>query len=185
MHALPPLQAILDQLARDSAEQSAWQSLYQRLWPYVFAIVSHRTRGDYDLAEDLSQEVFFRLLRLRPFDRVSSAEDFRRYLRRMALNVVRDEERKALRRAEKHLKSLEQELSAEYLAEHQSSELEAKELLDDARRPLSDDEVSLLELILAGASLAGIAGELGITYSAAGVRVHRLRRKIRQVLNED
>jgi DNA-directed RNA polymerase specialized sigma24 family protein len=48
---------------------------------------------------------------------------------------------------------------------------------------LHDDERRLLALLIEGHSLKDIASTLALSYSTAGVRVHRLRAKIAKLLS--
>jgi len=55
-------------------------------------------------------------------------------------------------------------------------------LLERLVRDLSDQDGKLLQFLALGASLDDVAAKFDITYSTAGVRVHRLKDKIKQLL---
>jgi DNA-directed RNA polymerase specialized sigma24 family protein len=50
-------------------------------------------------------------------------------------------------------------------------------------RGLDDKDRELLVLMLEGQNLLSISQRLGVQYSTAGVRLHRLRHKIRNLLS--
>ena len=77
----------LGQLRQSPSDEGAWRSIYSRLYPYVVAVAYRRVR-DKTIAEDIAQEVFVRIARLRPFDRIDDPEHFRAYVWRMAINVA-------------------------------------------------------------------------------------------------
>jgi DNA-directed RNA polymerase specialized sigma24 family protein len=58
----------------------------------------------------------------------------------------------------------------------------AAEVLETMANALSASELRLLQLLLDGATVAKVAEVFGCGYSTAGVRIHRLRRKIAQIL---
>jgi RNA polymerase sigma-70 factor (ECF subfamily) len=69
-----------------------FESLFRRLYPHLFRYLNRLT-GDPDLAEDVAQESFVRLL-----DRGLTEEEARLWLFTVATNLVRDGARKAARR---------------------------------------------------------------------------------------
>jgi len=61
---------------------------------------------------------------------------------------------------------------------------DAQLLLDQLRGGLSSDEAKLLKMLLLGYTIDEIAGRYGLKYSAAGVRIHRLREKLYSLSGE-
>lgn len=174
-----PLDSTLQRLADNRRNDRAWKRLVDRLWPYVLAIAMRRVRGRADLAEDVSQEVFLRLARLCPFDQLQSEEVFRAYLWRVTTNVSTTMLAQQARRGEVPLdpnlyvgtsSPTNEAVVADFFAW----------LLDG----LDDLDRKIMRLTAAGHSLAKIAEHLQITYSNAGVRRHRARQAIRELLRE-
>jgi DNA-binding NarL/FixJ family response regulator len=56
-------------------------------------------------------------------------------------------------------------------------------VLDDLVRRLEQHEGELLKLLVHGKSLREVADELRISYTAAGVRVFRLKKKVGMLLD--
>lgn len=176
------LAAALGRLRQSPSDDAAWRSIYRRLWPFVVAIAYSRVR-DKGTAEDIAQDVFVRIARLRPYNRVDGPEQFRAYVWRMAVNVANSYARSA-RRRERSLKELWNWGGRDppVVAAASDDRLVFKELLGLARDTIEPQDHRLLELLLEGRPLADVASELGLTYSAAGVRLHRLRQKLRKSL---
>lgn len=69
-----------------------FDSLFQKLYPSLFRYL-HRLTGDADVADDIAQEAFVRLLKQNLPD-----EEVRPWLFTVAMNLVRDHARKVERR---------------------------------------------------------------------------------------
>jgi RNA polymerase sigma-70 factor, ECF subfamily len=69
-----------------------FEAQFQKLYPSLFRYL-HRLTGDADVAEDIAQETFVRLLR-----QSLPAEEVRPWLFTVAMNLVRDHARKTERR---------------------------------------------------------------------------------------
>jgi RNA polymerase sigma-70 factor, ECF subfamily len=68
----------------DTAEPVDFDGIFERVYPQLFRFI-HRLTGDVDAAEDVAQESFVRLL-----SRPMPEEDAKRWLFRVATNLVRD-----------------------------------------------------------------------------------------------
>jgi len=131
----------------------------------------YRRTGDQDQAEDLAQEVFSRALATPP-------DNPRSWLFAVALNLVRDEGRRAVRRG-RRLQLLKGELPAvsEPTDEHylRSAETRAvRAALDDLRD--IDREVLLLKA--EGFDYDEIAAATGLARSAVGTTLTRARKRL-------
>jgi len=60
----------------------------------------------------------------------------------------------------------------------------AAEMRAELTKTLTEDENRLLDLLLDGFTTEEIAQRLGISYDSSGVRLHRLRGKIRKLLTD-
>jgi len=174
---------LLKQLARDPDDQKAWISLYTQLWPFVVGIVLRRARGRPDLSvQDTAQDIFIRLFRSRITLRITDPEEFRKYLWRIADNATRTTLRKERARAASSINLDLQELTISgepWIQDEHEYDWEALKEIKDGLEP---SEITLLDFLLDGRSLSEIASELGISYSNVGVRVYRLRTKVRRLL---
>lgn len=172
----------LGRLRQSPSDDGAWRSIYRRLWPFVLAVAYRRVK-DNGIAQDIAQDVFVRIARLRPYDRIKDPEQFRAYVWRMAVNVANSYARSA-RRRERGLNALWDWSGREPWVAPASSDdrLVFEELLRLAHDTVEPQDRKLLGLLLEGRPLADVASELGLTYSAAGVRLHRLRQRLRKYL---
>ena len=174
----------LARLAIRRRDREAWETLYGVMRPFVYSVVYRRLGGSAALAEDATQEVFLRLVRSSPFDRLRKVDAFRGYTWRVADNVALTYRRRLLAHPTAPLDDEREEASA---IEHASGtdwtgEVEIKELLNEVWQELSSADRRLLRLLLDGCSIREVAKALAFNYSAAAVRVWRLRAKLRKSL---
>jgi RNA polymerase sigma factor (sigma-70 family) len=134
------------------------------------------------LAEDAAQDVFLRLARYRPFADLRDVAAFRSYLYSMTQNVCRSYLRSVLSRPEVSLDDMLATLPDAGLIDPEDT-LAARDLLDGILGPLDDADRQIIRLLADGYGLPEIQEALGIGYSDAGVRVHRLRRRVRNYLS--
>jgi RNA polymerase sigma factor (sigma-70 family) len=174
----------LARLAVRRRDREAWETLYRVMRPFVYSVAYRRLRGSAALAEDATQEVFLRLVRSFPFGRLRKVDALRGYVWRVADNVALTYRRRLLAHPTVPLDDEREEVSA---AEHPAgtdwiSEVEIKELLNEIWQELSAADRRLLKMLLAGYSIKEVADAFAINYSAAAVRVWRLRAKLRKSL---
>ncbi len=176
------LAAILQVLTLKPEDDAAWRRLFLLLWPFVTAIVWRRLR-DRTAAEDAAQEVFIRLVKAKPFAKIDGAPQLRAYVWRTAVNVANDhaenKRRQQLRENEaRELGTPEITLEPAQSEDH----LLFGEALALAHTSLLPEENRLLLLLLKGQNLRETAQELGQSYSATAVRLHRVRDKLHKLL---
>ena len=183
MSPLPTLrlEQSLARLARSPEDEEAWRCLYLQMWPYVLARMYRHLGGNRDLAEEASQEVFLRLVKYRPFARVQSAEGFRSYLTSMCWRVAQDALRHRLRLPAQELAESDEDLALVSEAS-QHSALEARDLWHTLLDGVGPRDRQALALWIEGVSLAEVARRTGSSYGGVAVRLHRLRRRLRQKL---
>jgi RNA polymerase sigma factor (sigma-70 family) len=181
------LERVRSGTASQSELESDWAQLARRLRVIADSIVRRRTLAGLD-PDDLAHDVLARLQETGVLDRVRTASTPLGYLHRMMLNRALDLIRRQRR---------ESELSDQYGAELQSAlSGEAAEVSEDAEahqvaalkqalkhvRPA--DRLILKRRFWEGRSTAQIAKELGISYTAAAVRLHRLLRRLADDLED-
>jgi len=175
------LEALLSRIGENRGDERAWAGLYDLAWPRAIAIAYRLVRGRRALAEDVGQEVFLRLLRYADLSRLGSGEDFYKYLAKMVENVCRDLIRKELAAG---LTNIDIEEIAENLASDASPSdlIENREFISRIEESLSDEDKRLVRLLAEGYKVQEIADRLGLSYSNAGVRIHRIRRQLHKEL---
>jgi RNA polymerase sigma factor (sigma-70 family) len=175
------LKGILACLLEKPRDEKAWSALYQLMRPLVLATTYRNLRGHLQLAEDATQEVFLRLVRFGPFEKIQDPEIFRRYLYIVSRNISRSYLERILKDAAR-----EAEVTTQSRTETSSTvreEAEANELVDCMLRSLDAPDRRVLKLLLHGYSLKEIGESVGSSYSAIGTRLHRLRAQLREFLD--
>ena len=75
-HELEAAQA-LERLIADASDRGGLDAVRESAdSPFVFAVAYRRCRGKREVAEDIAQEVFFRILRAKPFARLCDTTRF-------------------------------------------------------------------------------------------------------------
>jgi RNA polymerase sigma factor (sigma-70 family) len=182
VEASSELNEALARLAVSKNDESAWRTIYGKLWPLVFA-TAYRRLKDRSSAEDAAQEVFVRLLHSDPFKQLKDADELRAYVWRAAINAANStfDKSRRISRGEHALHELGQPELAEDAAT--DDRLLYGEALGLAKARLPPEDVKLLGILIAGGNLKEAAEILGLSYSNTGVRLHRLRAKLHNILN--
>jgi len=180
----------VQRLAHDADDERAWQVLFSASWPSAIATTHRLLRGHRDLAEDAAQEAYKRIVRYADFRGIADGDAFLAYLRTVCRNVVLDMTSQLMKR--QHV-SLDE--SAELLTRDDEErgarpqyapelQLTSDDLQKKLRTALSSEEQRLLDQLVGERSVRDIAADLKISYSNAGVRIYRLRAKIRKYLQD-
>ena len=178
------LQRALDVLAANRQDDDAWATIVDVTFPMVLATANKTFRGEVDLAKDAAWDTYTKLARYTNFAPLAlqGPSAFRAYLRKVARTTSLDVLKSVARASP--------EVVVSDLTEFADREagpeavLSAVDLLREIEGVLSPGEQQLLKLLLVGKSTAEIARLLGGEYSARGVEIHRLRKKIRAFLAE-
>jgi RNA polymerase sigma-70 factor (ECF subfamily) len=170
----------VDALAADAADvplamdEDAFRAFYDRTAPALCGYLT-RISGDRQVAEDLLQEAYFRLLKAR--DAFDSEAHRRNYLYRIATNLVRDAHRS--RTPTMFARRIEETDAA--TDEHATPERRTD--VQRALRRMKPRERALLWLAYAhGASHTEIAGVLGLKTASIKLLLFRARRKMAALL---
>ncbi len=173
------LPSILSRLAKSRMDMDAWQLLYVRMWPLVVSWNFRFLGGSREAAEDVSQEVFLRLLKYCSFGRLRRPNAFLAYLRTVCQNVSRDYLNELRRRKEG---VLEQSVQLRGSGLPRIADREITDTYYRVLNGLNETDRELIELAVLGYTLEEIAEATGLTYSNAAVRIHRIRKKIRRLM---
>lgn len=151
-------------------DEAAFSDFYQRtsraLWSYVYRVTSNAADAD-----DIVQEAFCRLLRAGP---EAGGEEWRRYLYRVASNLVVDRWRRRIRRRDDSRDAL----PVLWESHHEDDEDMARTFAE-----LTSRERALLWLAyVEGESHGEIAASLGLGRHSIKVLLFRARRRLRDLL---
>lgn len=144
------------------------------MYPPLYYVAYRLARGNTENARDLTQETFERFLRYGALERIESDRHALAYLITTCRRVAFDRDSRTRRIP----------LNDIYEALHVPIE-DSTEATMDLQRILGQlalEDRQLLEWTSQGVELSEIATKLGLTYTAAGVRLHRLRKQLREQL---
>ena len=160
-----------------------WEELFERYSPAVFGYL-HRMSDDRHLAEDLTSETFYRAMR--GIDGFRGDSSVKTWLLRIARNLYLNRKRGSDRASS--LEDLEARGIEPLVEDDPESRLirdEEDEAVRKALRSLPEDDRSIL-LLCAEDELPcrEIADVLGISLTAAKVRLFRARRRLAGLLDK-
>jgi len=171
----------LERLSRSREDEEAWELLYRRVWPRVLGYAYRLLGGQRPWAEDASQQALLRVVRYCDFTRVRTPEMFLAYVYSIARHCVRD--LIARNRVEWSAMSIHPEELLCRTESHESPEgVAVLTRLMNELNALDPGTKELVKLLWEGRTLAEMADHLSITPSAAAVRVHRTRLRLRKHL---
>ena len=174
----------IESIRHDHENQGAWTAFYtycRRQIAGMYFVLGIRNN---DELEELCQEVFYRFLNYSPWRRswetLPAAPKILAYLRVVARNVLYTHFEK---RRFPGVSLQELEMDQAHILAARVAEAALGDLMRDLqvlKRDLTEEEQKLLGQLIQGLSLSEIADKLGISYTSAGVRLHRLRKKLRR-----
>jgi RNA polymerase sigma-70 factor (ECF subfamily) len=158
-------------------DEDAFRAFYERTAPSLWGYLA-RISGDRQVADDLLQESYYRLLKARTA--FESEMHRRNYLYRVATNLVHDSRRGALTRL------FDRTLAVADVPADESSSPECRADVQRALGRLKPRERALLWLAYAqGSSHSEIAGILGVKTGSIKLLLFRARRKMAALLQGD
>jgi len=158
----------------DPKNSEEFEAVYEAYSPLIFRIALSHMQNRED-AEDLLHEVFIKYMEKTP--RLSGEEHKRAWLVRVTVNACRD----ALRK--KHYR---EHLSLDEIAEHPAEDRTERPDVFYALDTLpSQDRTVILLHDLEGYALKEIAFMLGITLSAAKMRLSRARERLKKQMERE
>ena len=153
-------------------DQDAFGEWYTSLYPTLIDAAFRVSGADRDAAEDLVQDAIIKFASSRAQDRIERDGDATAYLIRSVYNAWID----TLRRRNREIATAE---CIEQLDLNSPAEiLAAEQKLATIQKALKPDDLTILAMMIAGETLPMIAKLANLSYTAAGVRVHRIRKII-------
>lgn len=154
-------------------DSAAWNFWFKTIYPRVFYIIFRKTHGNTVLSEEVTQGAIERFLKYRAYEKLASDAESVAYLARSAVRLMTDDCRK--RAPLVPISDDEVEDSANH------DNLINTLVLDRMSLDLKGDDQQLFALIRQGYLIREIAEILDIEYSAAGVRIHRIKAFLKNI----
>jgi RNA polymerase sigma factor (sigma-70 family) len=177
----PAIEGHLERLRANPGDDRAWTDVFAHYRRSVLAVLYMLGVREPAEREDLASEVFFRFLCYSPWrEDWSSLPDHRviaDYLRTIAVNVTATARRRAARERE-HLN--------EYRAAADTAVHAPDAAIADSLDLLAPQERRFfLDFYEQGLSLSQLASTWNISYTAAGTRLHRIRKRLIRIYRQD
>jgi RNA polymerase sigma factor (sigma-70 family) len=177
----PTVDEALRSLKENRHDEHAWRDLVSAFWPFVFGTAYRQLKGLRAAAEDVAQDVFAKLYLDAKFPgKIADEGGLKSYAAVVVRHACIDLWRKAQARRESSL----DDAPEEFLLARSELMPSLEDILGAAAATLSDADRALLVMVAEGVPLAAIAAELGQSYSALGVRLHRLRKRLKLSIGE-
>lgn len=167
-------------------DAQSWVTLFRATLPELYAFVARRVGGERTLAEDVTQETWLRAVKAwreqgRPEEPLAWLKTTARNL---LLNHFRDERRRpALRFDAEVLARLDLDGGLPLAQRNGAWTPDAAALVQQGLAQLRADDAALVEAFhLDGRSTRELAQELGASERAIEGRLHRARKKLREIL---
>ena len=153
---------------------SAFEAWYREAYPDLFVSVFRITHGNRAMTEDLCHDAILDFVTNGHLQKAANAQDALAYVRRMTANAYIDQIRRATRTANLPTEQIDGSDPGETARAAQ----DVYTLLVDRLPP---EDHAILGMMFAGEPLSRIAAALRISYSGAGVRVHKIRNLIKEL----
>ena len=157
-------------------DEAAWEAWFREIYPRVVYMAARKGAGQIADAEEAAQGAVERFLRYGAYQRVNSDRSAVLYLVRTAVRLMADDRQRRER---------EVPLSSEGLEEPGDQSGAGYQELEGLLRFVSEEDRQVLRLVVAGHSVGEIAKLLEVGYSAAGMRIHRARMRLREKLGSE
>lgn len=166
---------LIQRLRKQPGSERLWEAWYKSAYPKVYFAAFRLANGNPDLARDLTQGAFTRFLEYRAIERVQSEQHALAYLIKSCRNLAIDRNAQANNIP---LDSLAEVESAPAPGQQEEAIVDLQRAVDE----LDDVDRELVQWMRDGLGVGEIAKRLDISYTAAGVRVHRLKKRLRKAL---
>lgn len=153
-------------------DQRVWEQWFRHVYTRVYYVLYRRTGGNNDVSDECAQGAIERFLKYQAIRKVTTDAEAVAYITRSAFGLWTD--RRAL---DAKFEPLTEELPDD--SGFQPS-LDARLDLAQVTERLSPPDQALVQQLYAGHTVGEIADFLGISYTAAGVQIHRIKDRLRK-----
>jgi len=156
-----------------------FDSLHRDYFPMVLQMCLGFVSGDQDKANDLAQDVFIKIWT--HLDRFKGQSSYKTWIYRITVNTCLQ-----LIRKEKTRNSVSLNEASHFVQEQSQKEKEDSVTeLYQAIGQLKEAERLIIMMVLEGQNNQDIAEVLGLEHTTVRVRIHRIKKKLHKILNNE
>ncbi len=159
--------------------QQLFESIYKQCFPMVLQMCLGFMKGDKDLANDLSQEVFINIWNA--IDRFKGQSTHKTWVYRITVNTCLQYIRKEKK---KNRLSIEK-ISHVLIDESKSVDNDHNKSLYRAIGKLEELDRLLIMMVLEGQDYENISRVLGIKPTNVRVKIHRVKKRLKKILDHE
>ena len=158
---------------------SQFESLHKQYFSMVLQMCLGFTQGDYDKASDLSQEIFIKIWK--HLDSFKGLSSYKTWIYRITVNTCLQ-----LIRKEKKNNALSIDNTHEqFIEESKNDETEASKSLYKAIGQLNELDRLVIMMVLEGQHYDDISEVLGIEQTNVRVKIHRIKKRLKKILEHE
>lgn len=167
---------IFSKLKENRRDQEAFAKWYQYAYPIFYHYAFRLTSGNPELSEELCQETIINFITGDSLNQIDDSQHANAYIKVMLRNLYLNK----IRQQRHHKNQLHEHAQSDNSASAFDT-IVANEELDLIVNSLKPEDREILWMMMSGESLSDIAEICGLTYSATGTRVHRIRSIIKHL----
>ena len=157
--------------------KNLFESLHKQYYAMVHQMCLGFVKGDYDVASDLSQEVF--IIIWKKLDTFKEASTYKTWIYRITVNKCLEFIRKEKNKKTLPISNFEYELKVENKEEKTEDENE----LYFAIGQLKELDRLIIMMVLEGQESKDISEVIGINPKNTRVKIHRIKKRLKKILN--
>jgi RNA polymerase sigma-70 factor (ECF subfamily) len=157
--------------------KNLFESLHKQYYAMVHQMCLGFVKGDYDVASDLSQEVF--IIIWKKLDTFKEASTYKTWIYRITVNKCLEFIRKEKNKKTLPISNFEYELKVENKEEKTEDENE----LYFAIGQLKELDRLIIMMVLEGQESKDISEVIGINPINTRVKIHRIKKRLKKILN--
>lgn len=157
--------------------KNLFESLHKQYYAMVHQMCLGFVKGDYDIASDLSQEIF--IIIWKKLDTFKEASTYKTWIYRITVNKCLEFIRKEKNKKTIPISNFEYELKVENKEEKTEDEKE----LYFAIGQLKELDRLIIMMVLEGQESKDISEVIGINPINTRVKIHRIKKRLKTILN--
>jgi len=163
-----------------SDKRQLFESLYREYYPMVFQVCRGFVKGDIPLADDLSQEVFINTWNA--LEKFQGKSSYKTWIYRITVNTCLQFLRKDKKRQTQPIP----EAGLDVQADHQNEDAnERNEMLYRAIGMLEELDRLIIMMVLDELKYSEIADVIGISEATLRVKIHRIKARLKKLMNHE